>query len=34
MSVAILETHGKNLSPMLVPINRDGSFTVYGKNYG
>lgn len=34
MSVAILETHGKNLSPMLIPINKDGSFTVYGKNYG
>jgi hypothetical protein len=34
MSVAILETHGKNLSPMLIPINKDGSFSVYGKNYG
>jgi predicted phosphodiesterase len=30
MSVAILETYGKNLSPMLIPINKDGSFTVYG----
>jgi hypothetical protein len=34
MSVAILETYGKNLTPMLVPINKDGSFTVYGKTYG
>ncbi len=21
-------------SPMLIPINKDGSFTVYGKTYG
>jgi predicted phosphodiesterase len=34
MSVAILETYGKNLTPMLIPINKDGSFTVYGKTYG
>jgi hypothetical protein len=34
MSVAIIETHGNRVSPMLIPINKDGSFTVYGKLYG
>jgi predicted phosphodiesterase len=33
MSVAVIETHGAHVSPMLVPINKDGSFTLYGKLY-
>ena len=33
MSVAVIETHGDRVSPMLVPINKDGSFTLYGKLY-
>jgi predicted phosphodiesterase len=33
MSVAIIETYGDRVSLMLIPINRDGSFTVYGKLY-
>ena len=33
MSVAVIETHGNHVSPMLVPINKDGSFTLYGKLY-
>jgi predicted phosphodiesterase len=33
MSVAVIETHGDRVSPFLVPINKDGSFTLYGKLY-
>jgi hypothetical protein len=33
MSVAVIEAHGDHVSPMLVPINKDGSFTLYGKLY-
>jgi hypothetical protein len=34
MSVAVIETYGpRRVSPMLVPINQDGSFTLYGKLY-
>lgn len=33
MSVAVIETYGKAVTPMLVPINSDGSFTLYGKLY-
>jgi len=33
MSVAVIETHGDRVSTMLVPINKDGSFTLYGKLY-
>jgi predicted phosphodiesterase len=33
MSVAVIEAHGNHVSTMLVPINKDGSFTLYGKLY-
>ena len=33
MSVAVIETYADRVSPMLVPINKDGSFTLYGKLY-
>jgi predicted phosphodiesterase len=33
MSVAVIETHGDRVSTFLVPINKDGSFTLYGKLY-
>jgi hypothetical protein len=33
MSVAVIETHGDRISPFLVPINKDGSFTLYGRLY-
>jgi hypothetical protein len=33
MSVSVIETHGDRVSPFLVPINKDGSFTLYGKLY-
>jgi predicted phosphodiesterase len=33
MSVAVIETHGDRVSPFLVPINKDGSFTLYGRLY-
>ena len=31
---AILEAVGKTLTPTLVPVNKDGSFTVLGRYYG
>jgi len=34
MGIAILEAIGKTLTPTLVPINKDGSFTALGKHYG
>ncbi len=34
MGFAILEAVGKTLTPTLVPINKDGSFTALGKYYG
>jgi len=34
MGIAILETIGKTLTPTLVPINKDGSFTALGRHYG
>jgi predicted phosphodiesterase len=33
MSVAVIETYGDRVSTMLVPINKDGSFTLYGRLY-
>ena len=33
MSVAVIETFGNRVSPMLLPINKDGSFTFGGKLY-
>ena len=34
MGFAILEASGKTLTPTLVPVNKDGSFTALGKHYG
>jgi hypothetical protein len=34
MGIAILEWNGKNMTPTLIPINKDGSFTALGKSYG
>jgi predicted phosphodiesterase len=34
MGIAILEWNGKNMTPTLIPINKDGSFTALGKTYG
>ena len=34
MGIAILEAVGKTLTPTLVPINKDGSFTALGRYYG
>ena len=34
MGFAILEAVGKTLTPTLVPINKDGSFTALGRYYG
>jgi hypothetical protein len=34
MGFAILESVGKNLTPTLIPVNRDGSFVALGKHYG
>jgi len=34
MGFAILETVGKNLTPTLIPVNKDGSFVALGKHYG
>jgi hypothetical protein len=31
---AILEATGKTLTPTLVPVNKDGSFTALGRHYG
>lgn len=33
MAVSILEVNGKSVTPIIVPINKDGSFTIYGKLY-
>ena len=33
MGFAILEATGKNLTPTLVPVNKDGSFTALGRHY-
>ena len=33
MGFGIIEVHGKNVTPIPVPVNADGSFTVYGKVY-
>jgi len=33
MGIAILEWNGKNMTPTLIPINKDGSFTALGKSY-
>ena len=33
MGIAILETNGKQLTPTLIPINKDGSFVACGKLY-
>ena len=34
MGIAILEAVGKTLTPTLVPISKDGSFTALGRYYG
>jgi len=34
MGFAILEASGKTLTPTLVPVNKDGSFTALGRHYG
>jgi len=34
MGVVVLESVGKTLTPTLVPINKDGSFTALGRYYG
>jgi hypothetical protein len=34
MGIAILEWNDKNMTPTLIPINKDGSFTALGKSYG
>ncbi len=34
MGIAILEWNGKNMTPTLIPINKDGSFIALGKSYG
>ena len=33
MGIGILEVSGENVTPIPIPINPDGSFTVYGKRY-
>jgi len=33
MGIGILEAVGKTLTPTLVPINKDGSFTALGRYY-
>ena len=33
MGIAILETNGKQITPTLIPINKDGSFVACGKLY-
>ncbi len=32
--VVILSVSGKSVTPTLVPINKDGSFTALGRHYG
>jgi hypothetical protein len=34
MGIAVLEWNGKNMTPTLIPINKDGSFTYNRKSYG
>jgi hypothetical protein len=34
MGFAILEAIGKTLTPTLVPVNKDGSFTALGSTMG
>jgi hypothetical protein len=34
MGIVILDWNGKNMTPTLIPINKDGSFTALGKSYG
>jgi predicted phosphodiesterase len=33
MGIVILDWDGKNMTPTLIPINKDGSFTALGKSY-
>jgi hypothetical protein len=33
MGFGIIETNGKAVTPIAVPVNKDGSFTIYGKLY-
>jgi hypothetical protein len=33
MGIAILEWDGKNMTPTLIPINKDGSFNALGRSY-
>ena len=33
MGFGIIEVHGKNVTCIPVPVNQDGSFTIYGKIY-
>ena len=34
MGIVILDWDGKNMTPTMIPINKDGSFTALGKSYG
>jgi hypothetical protein len=34
MGIAVLEWNGKNMTPTMIPINKDGSFTYNRKSYG
>jgi hypothetical protein len=34
MGIVILDWDGKNMTPTLIPINKDGSFTALGRSYG
>jgi hypothetical protein len=33
MGFGIIEVYDKNVTPIPVPVNSDGSFTIYGKTY-
>jgi hypothetical protein len=34
MGFGIIEVNEKNVTAIPVPVNKDGSFTIYGKRYG
>jgi len=34
MGIVVLEWNGKNMTPTMIPINKDGSFTYNRKSYG
>ena len=33
MGFGIIEVYDKQITPIPVPVNQDGSFTIYGKVY-